>query len=342
MAVLKPQDIDRRLAEAAGLPPIVLVYGPDHGLVGERAGDIVKRASGEEDPFGLVRIDGDELGSDPGRLSDEARTIALFGGKRVVWVRDIGARNLLPAVQPLLDDPPTDALIVIEAGDLRPTSPLRKSLEKHAAALVIPCYADGARDIDRLLEDEARQHGLAVSAEAREALHALLGSDRAGSRSEIGKLCLYAHGDGTITLAHVEAVVGDSAALSIEEAVDAAFLGDADGAIRRLKRLEAAGTHPSVTAGFALRLAQTLQKMRAQVDQGLAADTVVDGAQPRIFFRRKPAIKTILRAWPAAQLVRAQRRLAETVHATRVTPGLAHELVSDTLLALAQAARRKR
>lgn len=342
MAVLKPQDIDRRLAEAAELPPLVLVYGPDHGLVGERARQILKRTSGEDDPFGLVRIDGDELGSDPGRLSDEARTIALFGGKRVVWVRDIGSRNIMPAIQPLLDDPPGDAQIVIEAGDLRPTSPVRKAMEKHAAALVVPCYADSARDIDRLLEQEAAHHGLAVSGEAREALHALLGSDRAGSRSEITKLCLYAHGDGEITLAHVEAVVGDSAALSIEEAVDAAFLGDATAAIRWLKRLEAAGTHPSVTAGFALRLAQSLQKMRAQVDQGLAADTVVDGAQPRIFFRRKPAIKTMLRAWPSDQLVKAQRRLADTVLETRRSPGLAHELVSDTFLVLAQAARRKR
>ena len=38
----------------------------------------------------------------------------------------------------------------------------------------------------------------------------------------------------------------------------------------------------------------------------------------------------------------AERRLADTGRATRQSPGLAHELVSDTLLALAQAARRKR
>ncbi|MEW5424561.1 DNA polymerase III subunit delta [Amorphus sp. 3PC139-8] len=342
MAVVKAHEVDRRLAEASRLPPVVLVYGPDHGLASERAADLVKRASADGDPFGVVRLDGDSLSSDPGRLSDEARTVALFGGPRIVWVRDAGTRNLLPAVEPLLDDPPTDAFIVIEAGNLKPTSPLRKAVEKHDAALAVPCYADGVRDIDRLLADEAARYELTVTDEAREALHALLGADRASTRSEIAKLCLYAHGDGAVRLDHIVAVVGDSSALSIEEAVDAAFLGDGAAAVRRLKRLDSAGTHPSVTAGSALRLAQMLHRMRAQVDQGMSADTVVDAAQPRIFFRRKPTIKTMLRSWSSGHLVRAQHRLSETVLGTRKTPHLALDLVTDTLLALAQSARRSR
>lgn len=342
MAVVKPHEIDRRLAETTRLPPIVLVYGPDHGLAAERAADLVKRASGDGDPFGVVRLNGDEISSDPGRLSDEARTVALFGGRRVVWVRDVGTRNLMPALEPLLESPPEEAFIVVEAGDLKPTAPMRRVLEKHDAALAVPCYSDGTRDIDRLLAEETAHFGLRTSDEAKEALHSLLGADRVSTRSEIAKLCLYAHGDQEIGIAHIEAVVGDSSALSIDEIGDAAFIGNAESAIRRLKRLEAAGTHPSVVAGSALRLAQLLHRMRAQVDQGMAADTVVDAAQPRIFFRRKPAIKSMLKTWSSARLVRAERRLSDTVLATRRTPALAFELVADTLLVIGQMAKPRR
>lgn len=342
MAVVKASEIDRRLAETSRLPPIILVFGPDHGLAAERARTLVDKLVSDDDPFSVIRLGGDEVGSDPGRLSDEARTVALFGGQRVVWVRDAGTRNLAPALEPLLETPPEAAFVVIEAGDLKPTSPMRKLVEKSDSGLAVPCYSDGARDIDRLIAEEAGHFGLQTSTEAREALHALLGSDRASSRSEIAKLCLYARGDDTIRLDHVEAVVGDSSALSLDEIGDAAFLGDAKASVQRLKRLEAAGTHPSVVAGSALRLAQLLHRMRAQVDQGVGPETVVDSAQPRIFFRRKPAIKSMLKSWSNARLIKAERLLHETVLATRRHPALAFDQVADALLIVAQMARARR
>lgn len=87
MATLKPTQLDRLLATPARLPPLVLICGPESGLVAELGAAIAKAASaGGDDPFSLVRLDGADLVSDPARLSDEARTIALFGGRRTIWV----------------------------------------------------------------------------------------------------------------------------------------------------------------------------------------------------------------------------------------------------------------
>ena len=46
----------------------MLVFGPDAGLVSERV-DALVRASVDDpdDPFSLVRLDGDALASDPAR-----------------------------------------------------------------------------------------------------------------------------------------------------------------------------------------------------------------------------------------------------------------------------------
>src|SRR5690606_9781087 len=92
------------------------------------------------DPFSLVTLDGDAL-SDPSRLAEEAWTVPLFGGRRTIRVTAT-TRNIAPAVEPLLRDPPTDAFIVIEAGDLKPSAPLRKAVERSDTAVALACYSD--------------------------------------------------------------------------------------------------------------------------------------------------------------------------------------------------------
>ena len=68
---------------------VVLIFGPDTGLVSERATRLVAKASeGDSDPFNLIKIDASELSSDPTRLIDEVLTVPLFGGRRIVWVKD--------------------------------------------------------------------------------------------------------------------------------------------------------------------------------------------------------------------------------------------------------------
>ena len=135
----------------------MLVFGPDAGLVRERAEALIAPSVDDpRDPFSLVRLDGDELAGDPTRLVEEANTIPLFGGRRAVWVK-AGRRNIAPAVEALIASPPPDCRVVIEAGDLR---------AQRAAARVCasaprtrrrsPCYADGERDLARLIDDEMR------------------------------------------------------------------------------------------------------------------------------------------------------------------------------------------
>ena len=94
MTALKAAQVDAFVAKPNPAQPVVLVYGADAGLVRERAEALV-RASVDDlnDPFSLVRLEGDQVASEPSRLVEEANTIPLFGGKRAVWVK-AGARNL--------------------------------------------------------------------------------------------------------------------------------------------------------------------------------------------------------------------------------------------------------
>src|SRR3954471_17786349 len=81
---------------------VLMFYGPDTGLVAERAKATAERAVEDpSDPFQLVQLEGDALAGDPARLLDEAGTIGLFGGKRAVRVKP-SSRNIAPAVDAVL------------------------------------------------------------------------------------------------------------------------------------------------------------------------------------------------------------------------------------------------
>src|SRR5437870_7198545 len=156
MVALKAADVDRFMARPDPARPIVLVFGPDAGLVRERTEALIKSSVDDpSDPFSLARLDGEELAGEPARLVEEANTVPLFGGRRAVWVK-AGSRNIAPAVEPVLVSPAPDCRVVIEAGDLKRSAPLRAICERSKHAVALPCYPDAERDLVRLIDAELR------------------------------------------------------------------------------------------------------------------------------------------------------------------------------------------
>ncbi|MCW2308654.1 DNA polymerase III subunit delta [Rhodobium gokarnense] len=340
MALIKGRDIDRFLKSPPADLALVLVFGPDTGLVNERCKALVKTATaGSEDPFALVTLDASEIASDPSRLADEALQIAMFGDRRTVWVRNAGTQNIVPAVEPLIAEPPTDSLVVIEAGDLKKGTGLRRRFEADSKAVAIACYADAAADLDRLMDEEANAAGLEIDRDARQALHALIGADRLASRGELAKLCLYARGDKRITIEHVAAVVGDASGLAVDELIDAVFAGSIDQVVRNYRRMIAAGTSPASIGTATLRHMQMLHRARADVDAGSSAETVVARARPPIFFRRRPHITRALSRWSSHRLEHAMGVLNEAILNARRLRDLEDEILGEALLLIARAAR---
>ena len=117
----------------ASAPPkswaAVLLFGSNMGLVRERADKCARAIVPDlNDAFRVSDLAGDALRKDPARLSDEAASISMFGGRRVVRVRDAGDA-LSDQFESYLEHHVGDALVVIEAGDLAKTSSLRKLFE---------------------------------------------------------------------------------------------------------------------------------------------------------------------------------------------------------------------
>ena len=242
MVAIKAHQAQSYLNPPGPKVPAVLFYGTDAGLISERATKlaalIAARDSGE-----IIRLDDADLDNDPDRLAVELQTIPMFGGSKVVRAT-AGRRITAAALQPLLDGGTLAATLIVEAGNLKPTDALRVLFEKSAQAAAVACYADEARDIEGLIGETLKAHGLAITSDAREMLVARMGADRAMSRGEIEKLALYAAGKAEVDAADVEAIVGDASELAIDRTLNAAASGDAGRAVTEFARAVAAGESP--------------------------------------------------------------------------------------------------
>lgn len=338
MAQKKGYEVDSWLARPDPAMAIVLLYGPDRGLVAERAKTFATRTGLPlDDPFSVVKLDGAEVDRDEGRLLDEARTVPMFSDRRLLWVRNAsGQKALADDIKALTAEPARDAIVLIEAGDLKKGTGLRAIVEAAGNAIALPCYADEARDLDSVIDDELRKAGMSMTLDARQALRRNLGGDRLASRGEVEKLVLYAHGRKEIGIEDINALSGDVSGASFDDAVDAMLegkVGDFDIAFTRHCQ---SGGHPFLVLSSAMRQLQAIQVMRGQMESGgRNAASVVAGARPPVFFSRRKLVEKTLERWTVEGLGRALGRLQTAVLQTRKRPDLSEALARQALLGIA-------
>lgn len=338
MAEIKAHEFDQFLKRRARDYRIFLIYGPDRGLVSERAAELAKMTGVDmKDAFSFMRLDASDIAGDPGRLFDEAYATGLFGGEKLIWIKGAGAdKGLADAVSALAAKAPDAAWILIEAGDLKKGAPLRTTVEAAQAAVALPCYADDGRDLEALIDRELTRAGMTMTLEARQALRRNLGGDRLASVGEIEKLALHALGKGEITLEDVRALSGDVSGQSFEDAVDAMLEGrvsDFDAAFTRQCQ---AGGPPFLALAGAMRQMQGLHAMRGELDAGGRGATAVVAAQkPPVFFARRKLVEKALERWSRAALERALERLQAAVLQTRRRADLSQSIARQALLGIA-------
>ena len=300
-----------------------LVYGPDQGLVRERAATVAKSVLPDlNDPFRVAELDEGVLDADPARLWDEAAALSMIGGRRVVRVRGAG-NGLAKAFEQFLSEPKGDALIVLEAGELAKSASLRRVFDEADNAAAIACYPDRESDLEDIVRAALKEKGLSIEADALDYAASRLGSDRGVTRSELEKLALYAMGEKTVTAADVAAVMGDESELRMDETFDAAGEGDYVRLDKSLSRLWAAGTSPVAVLRQAMTHFQRLLIVRVESDEGKNAALAIKKLRPPVHFSREPSFRAQAARWTASRLEEALAHLyeAEALVKTTAVPG---------------------
>lgn len=317
----------------------VLCFGPDGGLVRERADAIARTVCPDlRDAFLVAELPAAALAADPARLADEAAQISLMGGQRVVRVREAGDAATAIFAR-FLAGSPGDALVVVEAGDLPGRSSLRRAFDDAPSGAAIGCYPDGPRELAGVIRDGLAARRVSVSPDAVAFLVEHLGGDRLLTRAELEKLALYAGEGGRIDLDDARMAIGDSAAIELDDAVFAAADGNAAALERALGRVFQEGESPVTVIRALLRHLQRLHLLAARVAAGEPVDAVMRSARPPIFYKRQENFRRQLRSWEVGRLDRQLQTLADAEAQMKTTGLPAETICRAAMLATARAAR---
>lgn len=333
MTALKAHEVARFLARPDLTEGIFLAYGPDTGLVRETVQRLIRQLCGDDpESASLVTLEGAEIDSDPSILALEAKTVSLFGGKRIIRVRG-ATKSLVMTLTELRDDPGGTA-IVLEAGNLTPKDALRALVEATKLGRALPCYPDSDETLVALFRETFNQQGIRIDGDVIATLREILGNDREITRRELEKLTLYAASSKTLTRDDVLLLCADNGALVIDAILDATGGGHAEKLELALNRALSSAVDPQRLLAMCTIHFANLRRWRVEVDTGKSPRAVLDGLRPKPHFSRASALEQQLRLWNDSALATACQRILQTTAESRRRPALAETSLRRTLLAL--------
>lgn len=309
---LDKQPLERFLKEPGNTIAAALIFGPDEGMVHERVMQVSRAVLGEaDDPFRLTELTGDDIKADPARLIDEARAIAMMGGRRVVRVSRV-TDAVEPAFAALLADHKDggQCLVVIEAGDIGGKSSLKRLFENAPHAAAIACYRDEAAALPALITAQLKAAGIEIERDALSYLAANLGGDRGITRAELEKLILYMGPEKKVSLADALACIGDQAAIGQDDLCQAIGMGDLKGLERQLERNLAETNEISLLRAVA-RHFMRLHQVASRTARGEQLESAMSSLRPPVFWKAVDGFKSQCRRWPVESIGSALLRLTE-------------------------------
>lgn len=318
-----------------------LFHGPDES--GSRALALqLLRGLGNAEKFIVM---GQSVKTDPAALSDEAGAMALFGGKRAIWIEPAGD-EIAEGVEALLEAPASESAVVALAGSLRKTSSLLKLAEAHPAALSHCSYVPEGRDMERVVAELAREAGLRVSPDIAQRLALSANNNQAIAAQELEKFALFIGADpanprdldhGTIDL-----LGADSAESDLMRLGDLALAGRMDELLDELARLPHGGSEAVPILRALQRRLLMLAPLRARIERGERVDGVMASMGKALFWKDKPLVQRLLATWSAERLAEAAFRVSALERQVMLSPVSDEAALGETLVTIARAAGRTR
>ncbi len=319
---------------------IVLLYGPDHGLIKERARAIEHVLLGKTPgPFAQTSLTDADIKNDPASLQDALCAQPLGGGPSVVRLKASSEQSAKPLkfLLAALSDKQIipAAFLLIEAGDLSPRSALRKCVEQeNTHAATIACYAPSVRDLHELAMDIARVQNLTFADGTIDFLVSRLPQDRAMARSEIEKLALYAakNDGGLVETTDVQAVIADSQGHNLDAFTSAVADGSAKTADRLLVHALEAGQSPIALLRALQRHFLRLSEARSAINAGKDAKSAMASLRPPVFFTNQNSFSRQLSSWRQPALERVIEHCLSTERAMKRSGALPENLLARLII----------
>ncbi len=332
---IPPRDLESFIKKPSKTARVILVYGPDPGLMRERIDILGKSVVADlSDPFNVAVLSAAILADDPARLNDEAGAISMMGGDRLIRIEDAGDK-LTALIKSYLENPSPSTLVLLEAGELGPRSSLRKLCEAAKDAAAIPCYIEDERDLSRFIRDFMQQQNMRIDGDAVTWLAANISGNRQKARSELEKLCIY-KGEETspISLEDASAACGESGARGVDDLVYSVGGRQSAKALEVYNQLIAEGVPFIVILRTLQGHFRKLHLARARIENGMSTEEAMNKINPKIFYKFEPLFRSQINSWSMQSLDKVQNRLMDIEASCKKTGAPAETLCAQTVLGI--------
>jgi len=329
----------------------VLLFGPDRGLVKERANQLAKLyCANPDDAFATTILTADDLSSDTAKLTDEMSALSMFGDARLVRVRLDHERNggAISKIIKSFDTVPqkAEAKFIIEAGDLTPRSAIRKAFEAAGNFVSIGCYAASTNDLANLVRTSLNEFSITIEPEALDLWTPLLEGDHALARGEIEKMALYkGYGNqpnAKVTISDIKTLAAGGQNVSIDDIIMNAMDGRPDACDASFKRAIAGKINSAVILRSLQRHLGRLIEANANMDGGDTPESAIKALRPPVFRMQERAFIRQLRIWQGRMLRRALSQSLEAEKQLKTAGAPGEAITGRLLIALAGYAKKRR
>lgn len=245
-----------------------LLYGPEKSLIEYRSKIIARKiVSNLSDPFLVANLSKEQIATNQSLVIDEFYSISMMGGRKLIIVNnpDVQLTNTLKSLVAYLDSGKTsENFLLIAAGDLAKTSPLRKIAEQTSHLATISCYEDGEAVIKSFIEQKLREREIIFDHKLVVFLQQKLGMNRNIIINEIDKIDIFSGKDRKIEAEVIDQLICDNHEATGQDFVMNFASGNYSKALNLAEKNFINGTEPITLIRF---LNNYLQKIyQAQID----------------------------------------------------------------------------
>ncbi len=308
MTVVKPQQFEAAFHSPSGRYSGALLCGPNWDLLNRLKNQAVRHFTANHPDGEVVRFSDADLVADPGRLLEELQSISMFGPDKLIVV-DAASGTIHKTCIGAISVGWSDCFLLVTAGDLKKSSPLRKEFEASANLAITICYEQSTADLLDFAASFMSGLGVAIGRDAIALVVNAVGGNAALLEFELVKLASYAGDERSLTAADVTEVVAGNEAASMEGLIDAVFAGRPEAAIRAASTLQQQGQQPATVLIALTNHCAMLVEMASAMETGRRPDAIVQDWRPPIFFKRHGLVADQLRLCGLPQLLIAAEHL---------------------------------
>ncbi len=295
--------------QAASALPLTLIFSENTARARQSLQKYAKQILGTEaqNEMRWSEFDAKDITKDHALLQDAMRAKSFFEGRRGVIIYNATDALTKPLQSALEDHQTDDALIFVQAGNLKAASKLRKTFEPLKNTAIIGLYDDPLTPAE--INTQIQTHQINLTPEAKDALTAFATNyDRNALSPLLDTITLYqGQTPEPLTLDDLSKILPGQSSQAVDEIINAMFRGEAKKLVETIRLAPAQGITFAEINMRAIWRAKTIFELKSAQNPSQALATL----RPPVFGARRAAIEENLRRWSSTHIESALQTLSQ-------------------------------